>query len=112
MIGIIKLDERKIIIQSIIKILKENKLSDTHKKYFYEIVLNTKKTKQQKERFNMYYGLGEHTNNAKTILEISKYYNCTVSAIRCAIIAVEHALYRISEDTIRELNEILQNYKY
>lgn len=112
MIGIIKLDERKSIIQRLIKILKENKLNDIHKDYVCEIVLNTKKTKQQAERFYMYYGLGTYKENSKTMLEISKHYNCTVSAIRCSVMSVEHALYRIPEDAIIKLDKILREYKY
>ena len=112
MIGIIKLDERKNIIQRLIKILKENKLNDIHKDYVCELVLNTKKTKQQADRFYMYYGLGIYKDKSKTMIEISKHYNCTVPAIRGSIMSVELALYRIPEDAIILVENYLTNQEF
>lgn len=90
------------------ELLRLKKLTESEKKYVYELVKGMRKgTDLQKRRFYMYYSLGPNAQETNTMPKIAKFYECTASAIRGSIKTVQRILLGISDDEMLKLKNIV-----
>jgi len=101
--------ERRKIIQDLIKLLRENLLSDEQKDEIYEIVKDINKTPLQKRRFCMYYGLGLNLHENNTYKKIADFYDCSPNVIRDSVISTAAGLYRIPDRQMEVLKNIVES---
>lgn len=109
MIQIKDFQERRETIQNLINLLRENILSDEQKNEVYEIVKNINKTRLQKRRFCMYYGLGPNLHEHNTYKKIADFYDCSPNVIRDSVISTATGLYRIPDKQMKVLKDIVES---
>jgi len=101
--------DRRETVNSLIKLLRENLLSDEQKNKVYDIIKDLKKAPLQKKRFCMYYGIGPNLHENNTYKKIADFYDCTPNAIRSSVISTTTGLYRIPDRQMEILKDIVKN---
>ena len=92
-------DEKSKIVNTLIKLAKSSKLDSEQKKKIVEILDNMDIiTETQRERFIMYYGLGEYSKERKNLVKIAEIYGVTANAIRYSVTNVKNKLTRLENE--------------
>ena len=82
------IEERQIMIYDILKLCKEDKLSNIQKQKLFDIVIQSNRTNKQKERFIKFYNLDINLKKQYSYTELAKENKCNIGAIKNSLQSV------------------------
>lgn len=103
--------KNKAIVDEILELIDENKLTDIQKQDIYEIINSlTKISSLHKERFFKYYSFGKYKKNIYSIEDIAKQYKVSNDSIKNSITKIRTSMYYISKADNEKLDKLLNQY--
>ena len=88
------------LVHKLLKLCRDNELSNKQRKMLFDIVNNSDRTYRQKERFIKYYNLDSNSQKKYNLTQLGKEYGCTCEAIKGSLHSV--IVYTLLDSKITE----------
>lgn len=93
------LEEKSLIVDSLIELAKKSKLNSNQKKRILDMIESLDNaTEIQKERFILYYGFNTNGRDFRNLTKIAKSYGCTVNAVRASVVSLRNKLSKLKKE--------------
>lgn len=106
-------NDKSLLIDRLLELMRASRLNKNQKIKIMNLIDKQEgATENQKERFCLYYGLNTNDRKNMSITNIANLYDCTYSAIKFSISAMERKMVnRISEQDIVIIKTIIDECK-